>query len=110
MEIGDTIKYGFYPQNTKEPEPIEWIIIQQDEDTEVLLSKYVLDCQIFDKPNNKCGLTEIENWLENVFKKTANLSESPSLLPINIAKKLEKNILICEPTEYAKKTRSLDLD
>ncbi len=42
------MKFGRYPQNNGDtPEPIEWLVLEQDEDTALLISRYSLDCRPF---------------------------------------------------------------
>lgn len=68
----ETVTFGSYPQsditgNIKEP--IEWIVLDRQENKCLLLSKYILDCKCYDDRGNKntwetCSL---RNWLNEKF-------------------------------------------
>ena len=68
----DTVQFGSYPQSDTSgniKDPIEWILIDRQNDKVLLLSKYILDCKRFDEskfpgPWAKCTL---RNWLNNTF-------------------------------------------
>ena len=70
--IGDTVKFGsYYINNENEKEPIEWIILDKNEDTktEILLSKYVLDRRKYNElyVNANWQKSELRTWLNNEF-------------------------------------------
>ncbi|MCR5662327.1 MAG: DUF6273 domain-containing protein [bacterium] len=68
------IKFGNYPQNQGDkPEPIEWIVLGKDDEAQLLVSRYGLDCKPFnsefeDVAWNDC---ELRKWLNNDFLNTA---------------------------------------
>ena len=73
-KIGETIEFGNYPQDKDGTEkPIEWIVMKNEGNQILLLSKYVLDA----KPYNEEweGVTwqtsDIRQWLNNEFYTTA---------------------------------------
>ena len=73
-KIGETIEFGNYPQDKDGTEkPIEWIVMKNEGNQVLLLSKYVLDV----KPYNEEweGVTwqtsDIRQWLNNEFYTTA---------------------------------------
>ncbi len=48
FEVGSYVTFGRYPQNNGDtPEPIEWLVLDNDGKTALLLSKYGLDCRPF---------------------------------------------------------------
>ena len=73
-KVGETIEFGNYPQDKDGTEkPIEWIVMKNEGNQVLLLSKYVLDV----KPYNEEweGVTwqtsDIRQWLNNEFYTTA---------------------------------------
>ncbi len=82
-KIGETIEFGNYPQDKDGTEkPIEWIVMKNEGNQVLLLSKYVLDA----KPYNEEweGVTwqtsDIRQWLNNEFYTTAfNKSEKAKI-------------------------------
>ena len=82
-KVGETIEFGNYPQDKDGTEkPIEWIVMKNEGNQVLLLSKYVLDA----KPYNEDweGVTwqtsDIRQWLNNEFYTTAfNKSEKAKI-------------------------------
>ena len=73
-KVGKTIEFGNYPQDKDGTEkPIEWIVMKNEGNQILLLSKYVLDA----KPYNKewedvtWETSDIRQWLNNEFYTTA---------------------------------------
>lgn len=73
-KIGETIEFGNYPQEEDGTEkPIEWIVMKNEGNQVLLLSKYVLDA----KPYNEewedvtWETSDIRKWLNNEFYTTA---------------------------------------
>lgn len=84
----DTIEFGNYPQGPNgETKVIEWLILESDDNSSLLLSKYALDC----KPYNelfeetcweKCSARQ---WLNNEFlNKAFNDEEKSQILISNV--------------------------
>jgi hypothetical protein len=69
---GDIVVFGEYEQDnnfSNGKEPIEWIVLHNDNGDIYLISKYVLDAQPFNIENlNDCSLDE---WLKNSFSPAA---------------------------------------
>lgn len=75
--VGKYIKMGSYPQTaTGQIQPIEWIILSQEGNKMLLLSKYGLDVKPFESFNNRqypidsannWEYSEIRQWLNNDF-------------------------------------------
>ena len=91
-DVGDVVTFGSYEQDndySNGKEPIEWIVLSNDGNKMLLLSKYALDC----KPYNEGGGSvtwencTLRNWLNNNFFETA-FSDNEKLL---IYKNLNKN-------------------
>ena len=73
-KVGETIEFGNYPQDKDGTEkPIEWIVMKNEGNQVLLLSKYVLDA----KPYNEewedvtWETSDIRQWLNNEFYTTA---------------------------------------
>ena len=70
FEVGSYVTFGRYPQNSGDtPEPIEWLVLDNDGKTALLLSKYGLDCQPF---HGKCVETswrecDLRRWMNRDF-------------------------------------------
>ncbi|MCR5661146.1 MAG: DUF6273 domain-containing protein [bacterium] len=74
LNVGEHVLFGNYPQSDADtPEPIEWLVLDNDGETALLLSKYGLDCIYFNFLNvgvtwRDCGLRE---WLNSFFLRRA---------------------------------------
>lgn len=71
-EVGDIVEYGkYFINDDKVKEPIEWIIVNKDENnkTELLLSKYVLDRKKFNNiyASSVWQRSDIRKWLNDSF-------------------------------------------
>ena len=69
---GDIVTLGEYEQDdviSNGKEPIEWIVLHNDNGDVYLLSKYILEVQQFNEEDKKeCSL---DDWLKTTFSKTA---------------------------------------
>ena len=75
-KIGETIEFGNYPQDKDGTEkPIEWIVMKNEGNQILLLSKYVLDAKPYNKEWEDVTVTwetsDIRKWLNNEFYTTA---------------------------------------
>ena len=66
------ITLGYYEQDgdlTNGPEPIEWIILESNDDEALVISKYALSIGSFDSnpATYTWSTSELEDWLNNVF-------------------------------------------
>ena len=74
-KMGETIEFGNYPQDKDGTEkPIEWIVMKNEGNQVLLLSKYVLDAKPYN--NEEWGdvtweTSDIRQWLNNEFYTTA---------------------------------------
>lgn len=140
--VGDTIMFGSYEQDnnfSNGPEPIEWIVINKNGASLLLISKFAIECH--DYYTTSSSLTwkdsEIRNWLNNGFyyeafsldeqttiqntklftnriyeSGTSTTEDKVFLLSQNEAETYFSNSESrkCEPTVYMKKTIPPGLD
>ena len=77
------IYFGKYPQHiNQEKEPIEWLIIDEDDDCMLLLSKYVIDAMPFDHRSMIVSWkeSEIRRWLNNEFLSSFSNEEKARII------------------------------
>ena len=73
-------RYKWHPNG--EPEPIEWQVLKQEEGKELLLSKCILDCSVFDRKLRSYENSEVRTWLnENFLPEAFNNEEKKRILP-----------------------------
>ena len=73
-KIGETIEFGNYPQEEDGTEkPIEWIVMKNEGNQVLLLSKYVLDVKPYNEESKAVTweTSDIRKWLNNEFYTTA---------------------------------------
>ena len=73
-KIGETIEFGNYPQEEDGTEkPIEWIVMKNEGNQVLLLSKYVLDAKPYNEELEAVTweTSDIRQWLNNEFYTTA---------------------------------------
>ena len=73
-KIGETIEFGNYPQDKDGTEkPIEWIVMKNEGNQVLLLSKYVLDAKPYNEEFEEVTweTSDIRQWLNNEFYTTA---------------------------------------
>ncbi len=89
-EIGDTLRFGAYEQDNDASdgkEAIEWIVLEKDGDTLLLITKYVLDNKpFFGETWEDCNLRK---WLNGNFLNEAFGEEKKMILTSAVA--AEKN-------------------
>ena len=107
---GDVVTLGAYEQDNNASngaEPIEWIVLQNENGTVYLLSKYVLDVQPFNTEDVKeCSL---DDWLKTTFSETAFSNIDAQILSrVGLLQEgdfetygLKRNQIIAEYTPYA---------
>lgn len=69
-QVGDIIEMGLYEQNNIEgKEPIEWIVIDVQGEELLLLSRKILDVQVFNLTSTDCSWQNsyIRSWLNGEF-------------------------------------------
>ena len=80
FEVGSYVTFGHYPQNNGDtPEPIEWLVLKNNNKTALIVSKYGLDCKQFhhnrlddDVSWRNCDLRK---WLNSDFLNKAFSSD-----------------------------------
>ena len=73
-KVGETIEFGNYPQDKDGTEkPIEWIVMKNEGNQVLLLSKYVLDAKPYNEELEEVTweTSDIRQWLNNEFYTTA---------------------------------------
>ena len=73
-KVGDTVSFGRYPQDEDGGvKPIEWTVMKKEENKVLLLSKYVLDAQPYNKKFEEVTweTSDIRRWLNSDFYTTA---------------------------------------
>lgn len=77
--IGNSVEFGSYPQTAdgNDSTPIEWLVLENDGQTALLISRYALDCQLYntgeeDTTWEQCAL---RGWLNNEFYNRAFSAE-----------------------------------
>ena len=88
-DIGDYVTFGKYPQTASgdDSTPIEWLVLAREGQNVLLLSRYGLDTQRYDKKNKEVTWEEctLRKWLNDTFFKRAfSLEEQKSVLITNI--------------------------
>lgn len=68
----DTVKFGSYPQSGEigvGNEPIEWIVLEKNNNEMLLLSKYILDCKCFNDEDKEVTweTCTLRKWLNDAF-------------------------------------------
>ena len=84
--VGSIITFGAYEQDndtTNGKEPIEWIVLNVQDSRSLVISRYALDCQRFNKWNTSvtwenCSLRK---WLNEDFIKEAFSTEEQAKIP-----------------------------
>ena len=72
VEQGDIFSFGRYEQNNNTAdgeEEIEWLVLEKRGDSAFVVSRYALDCQMFDTPNGTGDweTSSIRRWLNRSF-------------------------------------------
>ncbi len=81
----ETLLFGNYPQSTSEPEPIEWLVLEEKGEKKLLLAKNALDRRLYnDKDKNitweNCTL---RSWLNSDFLTQAfSMDEQSSIIEV----------------------------
>lgn len=87
LKVGDTYIFGKYEQDNTESngqEDIEWIVVDKQDLSLCLVSKYALDCQQYD-PSGKDAIWEtssIREWLNHSFLRKAFSSDERAMITI----------------------------
>ena len=73
LSVGETMTFGNYPQSGEDPEPIEWIVLDVQDEKVLLVSKYALDARPFGNADKTVTweTSPLRFWLNGEFRKTA---------------------------------------
>ena len=82
---GDIITFGHFEQDGNDlngKEPIDWIVLEKQEDKVLLLSQLILDKHTYHRKNEKVTweTCDLRNWLNNEFINTAFTNQEQLLL------------------------------
>lgn len=71
--VNNVIKFGLYPQSGSNKEPIQWRILDINEEEALLISLYALDCVQFNRTrdSNIWASSYVREWLNGTFYQTA---------------------------------------
>ncbi|MCR5660962.1 MAG: serine/threonine protein kinase [bacterium] len=82
--VGSYVTFGRYPQNNSDtPEPIEWLVLRNNINQALLVSKYGLECLPFHYVSADIGWCDcdLRKWLNDVFFNRAfNVDEQRCIL------------------------------
>lgn len=67
QEPREYVTFGKFPQETAEPEPLEWMILKRLGDRALLVARNVIDSRRFDPETNKWCDSELRGWLNGQF-------------------------------------------
>lgn len=109
-EKNSMIKMGAYPQNNEslEKEPIEWVILKQEEHRVLCISKYLLDCKPYHEilENVTWEKCTLRKWLNHDFFFAAFSEEEQEKILIsnvkNPAKDTQDSIFLLSYDEASK--------
>ena len=76
--------FGSYEQDGDEsngPEPIEWLILDENENGTLLISRYVLDCVKYGESEETWENCSLRSWLNNDFINNAFTAEEQAFIP-----------------------------
>ena len=123
VEVGRYIKFGNYPQSANgATQPIEWQVLEKENDKMLVVSKYGLEARLFDSESNNWADSEIRKWLNGEFYnkaftdqekksiKFSNLSDVSTIDNVFLLNKEEADKYFandekrkCKVTDYAMK-------
>ena len=94
--VGNTVSFGRYEQDADKqngPEPIEWIVLKQEDNTFLLVSKSGLDSQVYHRSEIKktWETCYLRGWLNDEFMNSAfNSEEQQALVDATITNRWNK--------------------
>ena len=83
---GGYIKFGSYPQNNgNTKEPIEWLVLEVNDQEALLVSRYGLDCKQYHHQKTKITweYCDLRNWLNHDFLKAAFSAEEQQKIKLS---------------------------
>ena len=87
--VGNYVIFGNYPQtnDVNDNSPIEWLVLESDGETALLISRYALDCKPYNKNKDTTWETcTLRGWLnDEFFNKAFSADEKKSILQSNVS-------------------------
>ena len=85
LAVGEAVSFGHYEQDADETngkEPIEWTVLDINDEKVTLISRYILDRQFYNSPNTKSDWENcsLRYWLNHDFLKAAFTKGEQSLM------------------------------
>lgn len=84
---GSYVTLGAYPQTEsgKDSTPIEWLVLESDGETALLISRYALDCQSYNTEYESITWEEctLRSWLNNEFYNRAFSAEEKKTILVS---------------------------
>ncbi|MCR5661467.1 MAG: DUF6273 domain-containing protein [bacterium] len=85
-EIGSLILFGSYEQDgdtSNGKEPIEWIVLDKDSENALVISKFGLDCQMYNAKDTSVTweTCSLRKWLNSEFLNEAFSPEEQKMIP-----------------------------
>lgn len=84
LRQGEIVTFGSYWQNKEgeNKEPIEWYVVETNEDSVLLVSVYILDCKQYNSENKKMKYkdSDLYKWLNDTFKNEAFTEQEQSII------------------------------
>ena len=85
-QVGSYVSFGLYEQDndtSNGKEAIEWRVLAKEDDRVLLISRFVLDSQVYDP--SKSGITwensSLRKWLNDTFLNTSFSEEEKAIIP-----------------------------
>ena len=90
FKAGNSIAFGNYPQTKagNDNTPIEWVVLENDGETALLISRYALDCKLYNekKEDTTWETCTLRGWLNNeFFNKAFSAEEKQSILQSDVS-------------------------
>ena len=90
LTVGDYVEFGRYPQTAtgNDDTPIEWLVLESDNETALLISRYALDCMSYNNELTAASweASTIRKWLNDEFYNQAfNAEEARNIVRSNIS-------------------------
>ncbi len=90
INAGDYISFGSYPQTSSGDDntPIEWLVLESDEETALLISRYALDCKQYNEKfeDTTWETCTLRSWLNNeFFNKAFSAEEKQYILQSDVS-------------------------
>ncbi len=87
--VGDIVKFGHYEQDDDDSngkEDIEWIVLNKEDNRVLLISKYGLDCQSYNKTDDMVSweTCSLRGWLNSSFVNAAFEAEEQAFIADSI--------------------------